>query len=59
MLTDNYVLRAPDRAIVESQRPARVVAATGEVHRASDALGVAYRRALRELGFAGDLNGAG
>jgi len=43
---------APDKAIVESQRPARVFAAT-EAHRAFDALGVAYRRALRDLGFAG------
>ncbi|ADP81621.1 aromatic ring-hydroxylating oxygenase subunit alpha [Pseudofrankia inefficax] len=43
---------APDKAIVESQRPARVFAAT-EAHRAFDALGVAYRKALRDLGFAG------
>jgi hypothetical protein len=32
--------------------PARVFAAI-EAHRAFDALGVAYRKALRELGFAG------
>jgi vanillate O-demethylase monooxygenase subunit len=43
---------APDQAIVESQRPARVFAAT-EAHRAFDALGLAYRRALQDLGFAG------
>ncbi len=43
---------APDQKIVESQRPTLVFAAT-EVHRAFDALGVAYRKALRELGFAG------
>jgi len=49
---------APDKMIVESQRPARVFAAD-EVHRAFDALGVAYRKALRELGFAGDLGFAG
>ncbi|MBX6388451.1 MAG: aromatic ring-hydroxylating dioxygenase subunit alpha [Frankia sp.] len=42
---------APDKAVVESQRPARVFAAP-EVHRGFDALGVAYRKALRELGFA-------
>jgi len=43
---------APDKAIVESQRPARVFAAV-ESHRAFDALSVAYRKALRDLGFAG------
>ncbi|WP_076817983.1 (2Fe-2S)-binding protein [Pseudofrankia asymbiotica] len=43
---------APDKAIVESQRPARVFAAT-EAHRAFDALGVADHKALRDLGFAG------
>jgi len=43
---------APDKAVVESQRPARVFAAT-EAHRAFDTLGVAYRKALRDLGFAG------
>ncbi len=42
---------APDRAVVASQRPVRVFAATEEVHRAFDALGVAYRQALRTLGF--------
>ncbi len=42
---------APDRRIVESQRPVRLFAAD-EVHRGFDALGVAYRRALRDLGFA-------
>jgi len=44
---------APDKTIVESQQPTRIFAATAEVHRAFDALGVAYRKALRDLGFAG------
>ena len=43
---------APDQNIVESQRPAQVFAAA-ESHRAFDALGVAYRKALHDLGFAG------
>jgi phenylpropionate dioxygenase-like ring-hydroxylating dioxygenase large terminal subunit len=42
---------APDRAIVASQRPVRLFAAVDEVHRAFDGLGVAYRQALRTLGF--------
>ena len=42
---------APDRAIVASQRPVRLFAAAAEVHRAFDGLSVAYRQALRTLGF--------
>lgn len=43
---------APDQRIVESQRPVRLFAAR-ETHRAFDRLAVSYRRALAELGFAG------